>query len=110
VPKMLLKGRRLLDLLHGACVLLLGGVRENPTRFETGRVAHEHADPRGMVGTDSLTVSSPLGSTKCTQKARPAGPGGLLRVGLLPVQGFAFFGVSPISFELCPSTLSCRRA
>ena len=74
--KMLLKGRRLLEtvqfLLHGACVLLLARVRENPTRFETGRVAHEHADPGGMVGTESLTVSSPLGSKKSPTR----GPGG----------------------------------
>jgi hypothetical protein len=53
VRKTLLKGRGLLETvpLRRASLLLLGPVREGPTRFEAGRAAHGHAGP-GMVGTD----------------------------------------------------------
>ena len=42
VRKTLLKGRGLLETvpLHGASLLLVGRVRESPTRSETGRATH----------------------------------------------------------------------
>jgi hypothetical protein len=52
VRKMLLKGRSLLETvqfpLHGASQLLLGRVRESPTRFEPGRAASRTCRPKGL--------------------------------------------------------------
>jgi hypothetical protein len=75
VRKTLLKGRGLLETvpLHGASLLLLGRVREGPTRFETGRAALGHAGPRGLgiARHGLLTALQPVGSKRRKCHDRP---------------------------------------